>query len=225
MSNLQKAQRESMKEMDFLCSLYEQGKTDEVLQDFKLFEEVMNILTVRCNRYKLAGMPTPLTDGLTNFYVKFKSCGLVYPKSLVQQVRDELVGWTDHKFIGVRYLNTDVLRKSTEMILGEKVKAVFDFYSNDSYFKNASQTYTDFVSGLRQYIEMFYFRELCGAYRYDPDSKLFKDEGGGSKQVKNSLNEKLQIIKRSFFADFEYSLGYFNKVIDLIIRFLVFTAD
>ena len=38
---------------------------------------------------------------------------------------------------------------------------------------------------------MFYFRELCGAYRYDPDSKLFKDEGGGSKQVKNSLNEKL----------------------------------
>lgn len=225
MGNLQRAQRESMKEMDFLCSLYESGKVEEFSSDFKLFEEIMNILVMRCGRCKLAGVETPITDGLANFYLKFKECGLVYPKSLVQQVRDDLVGWTNHKYIGVRLLDTDILKKASVLIFGDKVSKVFEYYANESEFKNSGYTYTDFVSGLRQYIEMFFFREICGAYRYNPSDKVFKDEGGSSQKVKDFLDDRIAVINKNFFKGYKYSIEYFNRVIDAITKFYDIRKD
>lgn len=226
MSNLMRAQRESMKEMDYLCSLYEAGTVEEVRQDFKLFDEIMEVLVKKCNRAKLIGDEPVIEYGLVNFYQKFKACGLLYPKSLVQQVRDELVGWSEHKFIGCRSLNTNKLQESLFWICGKKVNSVFDFYKNIStYFRDSGYVYTEYICGLRQYIELFFYREICGAYRYDPSSKLFKDEGGGSRQAKSWLIDRQCKVRNSFFDNAEYSLDYMNKILDISKKFIDVTKN
>lgn len=226
MGNLMRAQRESMKEMDYLCSLYEAGTVEEVRQGFELFDEVMEVLVKKCNRAKLIGDEPIIEYGLVNFYQKFKACGLLYPKSLVQQVRDGLVGWSEHKFIGCRSLSINKLQDSLFWICGKKVNPVFDFYKQSStYFSDSRNIYTDFVCGLRQYIELFFYREICGTYKYDPASKLFKDEGGGSRQAKAWLRDRQCKVKYSFFDDAEYSLDYMNKVFDILKKFIDVTKN
>lgn len=216
MSNLLRAQRESMKEMDMMCQVYETNKFDEYKNDFKLFEEVMTILAKKNAKAKMAGLEPPIREGLIQFYLKFKEVGMIYPKSLVQSVRDELVGWKDHKFIGDRFIKNTDIQKSLVKIIGKRANSMFDLY-NSSYDFDPEYVSSRYISVLRQYFELFFYREIAGVYRYDPYSKLCKDEGGGAQRRKDWLDSRQRYIKSSFFSDAEYSLDFVNKIFELCI--------
>lgn len=217
MSNLLRAQRESMKEMDMMCQAYENNKIQEYLDEFKLFDEIMMILARKNAKAKLAGAEPIIREGLIQFYLKFKEVGMLYPKSLVQCIRDELVGWENHKFIGDRYIDTDKLHKTLNIFFGKRADVLFDIYRGNSYFSFSSYVSHSYVSVLRQYFELFFYREICGVYKYDPYSKTCKDEGGGAQKRKDWLDDRLNYLKRYFFSDMEYSCQFINKIFDLSI--------
>lgn len=196
---LKKAQREAIKDMDFMCSFYEEGISDEVINSFSIMNEIVNkaiVIDAKARLLKGDGYK-PLADRqLLNFYREFRKLHVVPPKSLIQELRDNFVGWETHKFIGVK-----------EVDWGTISNLLVAFFGEDG---DISGRYTGYKDIFRLYLEIYFKLKSCGYYEYNADT--FKDEGGASKPVKKALKDSYTTIDKLFWSDTEYTFDFIQKL-------------
>lgn len=213
---LQRAQRESLKDMAIMYQYYADGNAQEVSDSFKLLDEVMKVLRVNDGKKMLFDKDTKTTIpfSLTSFYNQFRDLGMIPPKSLVQEIRDSLIGWKIHKFNPhIGNPDTIVLKSSLRGIFGKKYDNLLDWlvqpYSTTQYRAN---TFLYF------YLWIYFTYEICGWYKYNADTN--KDEGGASKIAKGELQGLYHAFQVRYFSDTIFSmnflkdmLGVFNEIV------------
>lgn len=203
---LKRAQREAIKDMDFMCQYYENGTEGEVISSFTVMDEIINhTAKIDAKGLLLNGKDyKPLVPkDLTSFYRQFRKLNMVVPKSLVQEVRDNLIGWGSHKFIGWQEPNWVVVDKIVNAIVGTKTKS----------FSLSNISYSGYKRTLMDYFIEFFQLKSCGYYEYNAET--FKDEGGASKPVRKQLYAIHNSVKRKFWSDTEYTFDYVEKLLDL----------
>lgn len=208
---LQRAQRESLKDMAIMYQYYEEGNVQEVSDSFKLLDEIMRVLRVNDGKKMLLdkNAETTIPFSLTSFYTQFRDLGMIPPKSLVQEIRDKLIGWNTHKFnphIGNPV--TLVLKKSLRGILGKRYNTIIDWIEQPysvSYYKGNTFLYF--------YLWIYFTYEICGWYKYNAETN--KDEGGASKIAKGELENLYHAFKVRYFSDTEFSMSFLRDMLDV----------
>ena len=157
----------------------------------------------------LMGRPTVIDAGTTQFYLQCRETGLVPPKSLVQLVRDSIIGWTSHKF-------TRTLGKIDVDFFVTVVQGIFNGkYNNliNMIYDKPSKYLTQYAikRALKNYIDTYFMYKVCGEYEYTA-TKESKDEGGASEPIRRELNDKYRTITRVLWSDIEYSVDYLSKI-------------
>lgn len=203
---LKRAQREAIKDMDFMCQYYEEGTADEVMASFTVTDELVNNIAKVDARGLLAGGESYkciIPKSLSSFYRQFRQLNLVVPKSLVQEIRDNLIGWTEHKFIGWKEPKWGTVDNVLNAVVGTKTKK----------FDINSYSYSGYKRAFQDYLVEFLQLKSCGYYEYNAEN--FKEEGGASKPVRSQLWAIHNSVKKKFWADAEYTFDYVRKLLDL----------
>lgn len=210
---LQRAQRDSLKDMAIMYDIYESGNVQEVKDSFKLLDEVL----ARVDRISLMRKDNPIVPlSVSSFYDQFRKADLIPPKSLIQEIRSCLVGWTDgkhyfsNKWTGELRYPYSKFTESLGLILGKRYKeeaSVINF--RDIY---GGRAYT-FVDCLTTYIYIMFTYEICGYYKYNADTN--KDEGGKSKPVRYTFDMHYKHTTENLFSDFEYSLTFLKDLFEI----------
>lgn len=215
MQNLLRAQRESLKEMEDLASIYEDKKQDEVINSFGVLDDFMtHYMKMSSSKKLLEGKKynPPIKEGYVQFYLKFKKAGMPLPKSLVQGIRDNIVGWGSHKFIGIKDLSLNVIKNTLSYVLNKSEIDGLNYYLS---LGNKYYGYRNLASGINYYFHIYFYGEICGFYKYNPNSK-YKDEGGASQKVISSYKSILYYLKRQFFNNYSCSVDYIKKLLTLL---------
>lgn len=203
---LKRAQREAIKDMDFMCQYYEEGIADEVMVSFTVTDELVNNIAKVDARGLLVGGESYkciIPKSLSSFYRQFRQLNLVVPKSLVQEIRDNLIGWTEHKFIGWKEPKWGTVDNVLNAVVGTKTKK----------FDINGLSYSGYKRAFQDYLVEFLQLKSCGYYEYNAEN--FKEEGGASKPVKAQLWAIHNSVKKKFWADAEYTFDYVRKLLDL----------
>lgn len=208
---LQRAQRDSLKDMELMYNQYKDDVVSEVIDSFKLMDEIVGTVKKRDKRGKLFGgknfIPVFEKDGLVEFYEQFRSLNMPVPKSLIQELRDNLIGWKSHKFSGcIKYPNHDKFMITVERIFGND----FNKFKGelDSYYSEYS------ISQVQALLCVILQYECCGYYKYNADTN--KDEGGRSQTAKYYLNELYKKAEAGFLDIAEYTLSSVKEVSDTL---------
>lgn len=203
---LKRAQREAIKDMDFMCQYYEEGIADEVIASFTVTDDLVNNIAKVDARGLLVGGESYkciIPKSLSSFYRQFRQLNLVVPKSLVQEIRDNLIGWTEHKFIGWREPKWGTVDNVLNAVVGTKTKK----------FDINGLSYSGYKRAFQDYLVEFLQLKSCGYYEYNAEN--FKEEGGASKPVRSQLWAIHNSVKKKFWADAEYTFDYVRKLLDL----------
>lgn len=204
---LKRAQREAIKDMDFMCKYYVDGIEDEVMSSFTLLDEIINkIVKVDTKGILLKGDNyKPLVPkSLSAFYRQFRQLKMVIPKSLVQEIRDNLVGWDTHKFIGWKEPDWGTISKLLSTIMGTKV---------DKLVNTITRGYDLYNNLIKSYFTVFFQLKSCGYYCYNADT--FKEEGGASKPVRGTLQSLYRNLDKKFWSDIEYNFSFIENLAEL----------
>lgn len=96
LDKIKKNQRDSTDEMKFMYRLMQMPESyANARASFRVFEEVMDAVSVSVARSKLFGQTSKFETPLISFYNQFKEAGMLYPRSLVSRL------W--HAFAGFEY--------------------------------------------------------------------------------------------------------------------------
>ena len=202
---LQRAQREALRDMAALCEFYENGVSDEVNKEFTLMDELMDAISgYDVKMLMFGGGETIIPKSITQFYLQFRKEGMIPPKSLIQELRDNFVGWTGHKFVGeLHHPNKSVFYKNLKLLY-PKAKDVLTI----------AETSTLYTLAFSHYAEALFLYKICGAYEYDAEKN--KDEGGRSKQVKYELSSLYRTINSQCCKDIEINMTNFAKLLNIL---------
>lgn len=198
---LQKAQRDSLKDMEIMYDLYENGKVQEVVNSFTLMDTLVDSIKKRDKRGRIFGgddfVPIFKKTGLAEFYDQFRQANMPVPKSLVQELRDNMVGWYNHKFTGrLRKPNYDKFDVTLERVFNKDYKLIQEISKSNEH--------------LRSLIEATFLYESCGYYKYNADTN--KDEGGASRGVKAELYYLYRMCGGGLTDEVEFNLDFIRKV-------------
>jgi len=212
--NLQRAQRESIKDMEQMYSYYMDGIVDEVCDSFSNMDTFVKRIKIQDMKNSISDKDYKpiLRNGLAQFYLQFRELGMPVPKSLVQEMRDNIIGWESHKFTG--FLGnpvSEVFSRNLCTLFGKHFK---DYESMLMPVMCNNLTRDSWHMGVfEKYIIITFMYEICGYYKYN--GKTMKDEGGSSYVVRTNLLALYRIVNNSFFTDVEYTYEYMLKVISL----------
>lgn len=206
---LMATQRETLKDMGTLYNYYSDGRQNDVNSSFTVMDNLIKYVQQSTARNVLLGRPTVIDAGTTQFYLQCRETGLVPPKSLVQLVRDSIIGWHTHKF-------TKMLGKIDVDFFIPVINGIFNGKFNNliSMIYDKPSKYTTQYSlkrALKCYIDTYFMYKVCGEYEYTA-TKESKDEGGASEPVRRELNDKYRTISRMLWSDIEYSVEYLTKI-------------
>lgn len=201
---LKRAQREAIKDMDFMCSYYEDNCSQEVIDSFTITDEIVNnIVKVDAKGLMLdKDYKCLVPKSLSAFYRQFRQLGMIVPKSLIQEIRDNLIGWESHKFIGFKYPNWTKLNKVILSVVGKSAESL-----NPAI---ARYSFTTYAEKINDYLVNFFELKSCGYYEFDAD--IFKDEGGASKPVKQQLYTLKSSVTKHFWSDYEYTFAFIKRL-------------
>lgn len=222
MRSLQKAQRESLKDMALMYDYYANNMVNEVNSTFTVLDELVNkIKGIDAKGLLLdANYDSLVSPNLTAFYLQFRELNMIPPKSLIQEIRDNICDWGTHKFIYDRSLHYPylILHQPTIEIMSNRVQRIFgklktqkfiEFYKT---FNIRYASYSSIQSKIYNYFSAYFMYEICGWYKYNGESN--KDEGGSNKLMLELYNN-LYSSFRNFFTDIEFSLSYALKMFQL----------
>ena len=222
MDIIKHGQRESTSDMKLMYNIMNSEHYQEALESFKVSDdfytefEAIDLLSQMIGEGRLFKY-----DKLLDFYLEFRGINgdskpMIPPKTLMQELRDSLLGWYSHKFVGgIRKLTSNsVLFKYIDKLYSGEASELVESLQKNTYMPN-SLNYT-----VLSYIDALFSYELCGFYKYNAkksDEVDFAsyDEGGRSKQAKAELQNLYYNLKRNFFSDFEYSKAFLYKIIKL----------
>lgn len=208
--SLQRAQRESLKDMALMYEQYEAGEVKNICESFKLMDEVVRRIKRIDGKGLLFGgddYKPILPDGYIQFYTQFRQTLMPVPKSLIQEIRDNIIGWHSHKFYGSigspgRRFTDNLVR-----MFGGKL----DTCKNDLVFKSNifyyQSSWTELV--YRYYTQLFAY-EICGHFKFNGAEN--SDEGGKSQKVREELGMLYTSQKKQFARDAEFTMDYADKV-------------
>lgn len=212
---LRRTQTDSLKDMAILYDIYSNEGVETASKSFELLDGIMEKIYKKDTKGRLvkSDYNEMLPSGMELLYKQFRELGMIPPKSLIQEIRSTLVGWTD----GSRYfLNkwTGCLKYPTFKI-NEVIKTLVDkqtkSYFADLDYQHLSRGYaTDISSILEAFITVMFVYEICGIYKYDADTQ--KDEGGRSKPVKAELASLYSMSMCSVFSDLNYDTDTLTKL-------------
>lgn len=203
---LQRAQRDSLKDMALMYEIYTSSDVESVKQSFTLMDEVLKITDRYDMKLKMMKNAEPtIPFSVASFYHQFRAAGMIPPKSLVQEIRSCLVGWTN----GTRYFSnswTGYLRKPEKsfydrlrVIVRKKYDKVVDKLSQRNYVLEHMNNLLGFNAYL-VFVYLMFTYELCGYYRYTATKDGFHDEGGYNKSSVG--NQYPYLYRRSIHNQF-----------------------
>lgn len=201
---IQKAQRESLKDMERMLEFYQDGTIEEAKSSLKFMDYVVDKVRKSEARNMLLDKEyKPLMNKLLlQFYAQFREADMLPPKALVQEIRNNLVGWERTKIVGrLHPVNYTALHNTAEIVFGKSYKLA----NNELSGNGLRDILTYYIAVALQY-------EMCGIYKYNADTQ--KDEGGASRQAKTELSGLYSRIPR----DFEISVDYFNKLVSVLFK-------
>lgn len=219
--NLQRAQRESLKDMALMYDFYEADRVQEVIDTFKLLDEMVKIISkkdIKGRMVKKDYKPTiPLS--VASFYTQFRENNMIPPKSLVQTIRSCMMGWTtgetyfNNKWTGELKYPTEYLYKTVLPVV-LKLNGVDKTLCDNLDYRHVSYGYCySLEDAFLHYAYVMFAYECCGVYKYDAENN--KDEGGKSKPVKARLALHYGYDSSRIFEDIEYSLDCLYKLLKL----------
>ena len=228
--SLQYAQSVSKKDMELLLDIYKENKVEEYKASFDLTKEAVAAVTKIVVTSQLMKKQPPVDSALVLFFKQFNDADMLYPKSLVQLFRNQLTRWnaasaTDfmkaHKIVGEPHrISTDDFYFGMNLITNIKntedvFNTAFKTAGRGSFRFDVSSS-NNFWGALLNYFYMYFYREVCGAYAYDPYSKLYKDEGGTSKPMKSWFNGSYMIIKDKMFDNYTFHIDYMKNLVKFL---------
>ena len=217
--SLQRAQRESLKDMSLMYEHYANGTVDEVCSTFKFMDELLRWVAKIDTRNSVVyrdNYKPIINRNLSLFYTQFRKINMIPPKSLIQEIRDHIVGWEYHveRHGHIKMPNFDVLIDNFKKIWSGEFDGVaeelsrYNFTSVTNYFANV---------GWRKQTLAYLFRafmyESCGYYAYNADTNT--EEGGASKGARSEYTHMIENSSRYFFEGVEFSLAYMNRLCKL----------
>lgn len=214
--SLQRAQRDSLKDMSILYELYSGNNVDEIKNSFNLLDTIVEKIAHHDAKFKLVHLDTfefTIPASMVNLYKQFRDADLVPPKSLIQEIRSCMVGWSDgkhyfsNKWAGELRYPTDKFKVTLKAVLGNKsndfVNTLSSYGTQRGYISRADDVFYN-------YSYLMFAYECCGFYKYDAETN--KDEGGRSKPVKYALSNLYKYNTHNLFDDFEFSLNYLKTL-------------
>lgn len=225
---LQTTQRRTLKDMEQMYSYYEANNVQEVLDSFTVLDDFMQYVQKYVATRSLLGTPSIVDAGTTQFYLQCRKAGLIPPKSLVQMVRDTIIGWDidsvkGHKFNGtLGHINKDFFLTVMNHIFHAKYNDLielalgdcgsFRYASSNQVFPTAyTEANSSYLIELRDYFNIYFKYEICGDfYKYRANSES-KDEGGTSAIVRKELKKAYTCID-TLWKDLEFSIDYLSKI-------------
>lgn len=232
-------------------------------QEFKLFYEFMDFAVASTSRQLILhneqdasfrnhnSEKVALTKELVYFYNIMRKNGLIIPKSLVQLIRDEMVGWSWYKKsmiedLGHKYLKNlphpyfDRLAIKLNLVYANKYAQLSKILkdNSDSIIHNIKYECNSGSRRLRiidrdslytflaLYLENFYQYEICSnLYRYNPYDKNNKEEGGDSQSAISQYNFVTKGFATDCFTDVEFTHEYLSKLESFFRLFESITFD
>lgn len=216
---LQKSQRESLKDMALMYEHYANGVVAKVCDTFGLLDDLMQkVKSTDSKRGMLQQDYVPIVPfSLTSFYLQFRKLGMIPPKSLVQEIRDRIVGWDSHKFTGcLGYPSKDILLSNLSKLVGNRASAGLELFSRiPSNYEHTMLNRSYRLSTLvLKFAVVWLTYEICGYYKFDGVTN--KDEGGTSKSVRAQLRWLYNDLRSQFFMDSEYTVNYFKDLMVVV---------
>ena len=228
---LMTTQRNTLKDMEQIYKYYAEGTTADVLNSFTVMDDFMNYVKKNLVQSNLFGKPSVLDAGTTQFYLQCRNAGLIPPKSLVQMVRDSIIGWDinssrGHKFTGglgsvdkpffIKVMNTIFHAEFNDLLELAYMEHPYDLLVGRADNEIAT-SYTEnqtLVGKLKNYLDIYFKYEICGDfYKYRADDTS-KDEGGASVGVRREL-KYAYACKDYLWKDLEFSIDYLRKINNL----------
>ena len=212
--DIQRAQREALNDMKRMYEFYESGVVDDAIKSFSFLDEVMKIIKTKdAQGLVLQKDYVPMVKkSLTSFYLQFRENNMIPPKSLVQEIRNDIVGWRQSKAVGhLQVINYTKLYETFGKIFGKKVKFIIDGINGHYSYPAENRKFTLFL-------HLLFAFEMCGVYKYNA-TKDSKDEGGTSKTVQAELEDMYEVV----FNDFNASPEYLDNFISLYRNLLGYT--
>jgi hypothetical protein len=219
-SNLQRAQRESLRDMAIIYEFYQNNQVETALGSYDFMDEVVKNINKKDLKGKILGdnYKPIIPYSMAAFYMQFREQKMIPPKSLIQGIRNCIVGWTDgtvyfqSKWAGVLHYPEDSFI-SNVIPTALKFKKVDEHLLDDFNIGVIKRCLypTCFADFILHYVYVAFTYEICGIYKYDAETN--KDEGGRSKGVKQTLKTHYVYNTQSIFSDFNYSLDFCNKLI------------
>ena len=185
---LRRTQSDSLKDMQIIYEAYCTGNVQEIKDSFKLMDSVIAVI----NRHDLKGklladfQPT-IPFSVVALYNQFRKVDLIPPKSLIQEIRSCLVGWTDgsgyfkNKWAGfLKYPDPSFYERLKVIARSKEYHKAIDALRGSSSCLSAYGRLTGFKS-LCAFVYLLFTYEICGYYKYTATKEGFNDEGGYSK--------------------------------------------
>ena len=207
---LQRAQRESLKDMNEMYLQYEGGTVNEVIGSFTLMDNLMSKIKKQDAKGLLFGdnYEFVLPPSLTSFYFQFRESNMPVPRSLIYEIRNKLVGWGDRPFYGSIGIPSLDFNTKMRKIYGKKYDKFFERYYKELRASYLYQGYNDLV----QYFLMSWFiYEICGYFKYNGDQNSF--EGGRSVSVRSTFASIYTSLNRAFWNCYDYTDEFFDKLV------------
>lgn len=227
-SKLMLLQRESVEDMRLLHSIYvgkdnagknvyNDMKVDLYKESFVLFESLMAKLVASDNMFGIFGKEDEiiLPKLLTSFYLKFKEAGMVYPYSLILNIRNHIFDWAESKekkFKKVRDADVSYILEFCKTVFRKK-------YETSKVLEGSMINCllaTRETGAFRAYLQVLFRYEMCGEYSYKPDK--FMIESGHSIPVKEHYSAIYKRVSNDFWSNAEYTVGYLEKAINARLR-------
>lgn len=218
--NLQRAQRESLRDMAIMYEFYINNTVEDTKSSFKFMDEVVGIISkkdIRGRTLKKDYVPV-LPFSVSAFYTQFRENDMIPPKSLVQTIRSCMVGWTN----GEKYFSnkwTGRLRYPEESFIKDVLPIALNLRGEDKELLNFSIRDVElgyrykFIDCIKHYLYIAFTYEICGVYKYDAENN--KDEGGRSRQVRDKLALHYNYSVQNIFDNLEFSIDTCVKLLRL----------
>lgn len=224
LNQLKQAQRQSLKDMAEMYDIMSANNAQSLVgikDSFKLMDEVMKTISVLDLKRKMMKQ-TPIMPLMVSFFYKqFRDADILPPKSLVQEVRSCLVGWTD----GTKYFKNQwsrflrypdetfyerlrVLVKKSNSGVADELKA---YQKRSRSLSSVSE-----VSPLANFVYIMFTYEICGHYKYTATKEGYHDEGGCDKRlVVAPFTMHYKSSLHNYFEGADFSMDTLLKLFEL----------
>lgn len=213
---LRRTQTDSLKDMALLYDIYSGEDVESVSKSFELLDSIMAKLTLKDTKGRALKKDyvSLLPSGMELLYKQFRELNMIPPKSLVQEIRSTMIGWTDgskyflNRWAGYLRYPTQKLNDVLKVLVSKQYKDVVASLEYQSVQLGYCYSIGEIVSA---FITVMFEYELCGYYKYNADTQ--KDEGGKSKPVREAFARLYNESLTGVVTDMTYSISTVEKLL------------